>query len=220
MSAFRTEQRRSNVRANIFLVECVIVLFAYVSQLHHRLGPIARQRSVVLTAFGVVYFVRLNFMSRYLLQRELSIEELTVVTLLWLPSILASFAFLSNGDVDLPANRCAALNAIYCLGSALNTYSEYQRKMWKDHPVNKGRCYTGGLFAFSRNINYLGDVILFAAWAAATGGWINAWAPVTMAGSFWFHHIPDKEIYLSKRYGRDWDEYVSKTPYEFIPFLY
>merc|ERR1711862_1009632 len=107
----------------------------------------------------------------------------------------------------------------YALGSYLNTYSELQRKVWKKNPNNKGRCYTLGLFSFSRNINYFGDTMLFAGWALATGNWMNSWAPIVMGLSFYFFHIPDKEKYLATRYAQDWPLYQTQTPYAFIPYI-
>ena len=226
---FRSTNRQSMFRANIFLVECIAVLAAYLCALHHHLGPIDldhiftgnSSRVQVLSAFGVIYMIRLNVMSRYLLRRELSIEELTIVVLIWLPSIMASFVLLST-DFDLHSAECAGIITLYLFGSCLNTLSELQRKIWKEgkHATfNKGRCYKGGLFSLSRNINYFGDTVLFGAWAAATGSYWNAWVPVVMSLSFWFYHIPDKEKYLAKRYGHDWDDYAKKTPYRFVPFV-
>ena len=214
---FRSVQRHSNARANIFVLESIVILAIYLWVMRQKLANSVPRRCSVLEVCGVVYFARLNVMTRYLLQRELALEELTLVMLLWLPSILGSFVWLSRIDDDLPAHQCIVLVAVYLLGSFLNTYSEYQRKIWKRDPQNKGRCYTRGLFAWSRNINYFGDVVLFASWAGATGCWISFWAPTLMALSFWYHHIPDKERYLAKRYGRDWSSYVEQTPHALVP---
>ena len=214
---FRSAQRHSNARANIFAVESIVVLTGYIWALRIRLSNPAPRRCALLEGFGAVYFARLNFMTRCLLQRELALEELTVVIFLWLPSILGSFVYLSSESSDLTSTESIILVAVYLLGSFLNTYSEYQRKIWKRYPKNKGRCYTIGLFAWSRNINYFGDVVLFASWAGATGRWLSSWAPTLMALAFWYHHIPDKERYLAKRYGRDWIAYTEQTPYALVP---
>ena len=81
-------------------------------------------------------------MSRYLLKRELSIEELTIVILIWIPSIMASFVLLSNSEIDLSVAECAGIITVYLVGSSLNTFSELQRKIWKEGKhaaTNKGR---------------------------------------------------------------------------------
>ena len=218
-STFRSVERHSYARTNIFALESTVVLAAYIWALRIRLSNAAPKRCALLEGFGAVYFARLNFMTIYLLQRELALEELTVVMLLWLPSILGSFVYLSSEDSDLTCTESIILVAMYLLGSFLNTYSEYQRKIWKRDPRNKGRCYTMGLFAWSRNVNYFGDVVLFASWAGATGRWLSFVAPTLMALSFWYHHIPDKERYLAKRYGRDWIAYMEQTPYALVPYV-
>ncbi|KAL3905797.1 MAG: hypothetical protein SGILL_009531 [Bacillariaceae sp.] len=156
-------------------------------------------------------------MSLWLLPRELAIEELTGVILIWVPSILASFVFAarpSDSKILLPLSIL-----VYATGSFLNTYSEYERKIWKQKPSSKGRCYMNGLFSLSRNINYFGDTFLFAGWALATASWVNIWVPLVMGSSFYFYHIPDKETYLAKRYAAEWPTYVEKTPCTFIPWV-
>ncbi|CAE7224499.1 Pfdn6 [Symbiodinium natans] len=219
---FRSSPRSSMLRANVFALESLCVLGVYGCIL---LWPKMQWpghskdawRCQVLFVFGVVYMLRLNVMARWLLPRELATEELTVV-ILWILTILVSFgagALLTGTPDDLSISLAVAL---YCLGSFVNTWSELQRKWWKAKPENKGRCYTLGLFSLSRNINYLGDVLLFLGWAAATGCWWNLWAPVVMAASFYFYHIPDKEQYLSERYKVDWPAYAASTK-SFIPFL-
>merc|ERR1712232_741271 len=170
----------------------------------------------LLGAFGVIYMIRLNIMSMWLLKRELGMEELTVVILVWLPAIMGSYVALAK---HVSIYILVAASILYALGSYLNTYSELQRKIWKKAPNNKGRCYTLGLFSLSRNINYFGDTVLFAGWALATGNWINLWAPIVMGLSFYFFHIPDKEKYLAARYAEDWPDYLIQTPYAFIPYL-
>ena len=128
-STFRSVERHSYARANIFALESIVVLAAYIWALRIRLSNAAPKRCALLEGFGAVYFARLNFMTTYLLQRELALEELTVVMLLWLPSILGSFVYLSSEDSDLTCTESIILVAMYLLGSFLNTYSEYQRKI-------------------------------------------------------------------------------------------
>ena len=140
--------------------------------------------------------------------------------LVWLPGIIASFTIgAAYAEEDLSPCLLLVSVIIYAIGSYLNTYSEMQRTWWKAGPENKGKCYTLGLFSLSRNINYLGDVILFSGWALVSYSWWNVWVPVVMGLSFYFHHIPDKEAYLAKRYSREWPSYVASTK-SFVPFCF
>lgn len=213
---FRGAQRTSTFRVNVFLFESVGILGLYLWAIQRRFEVILSAQAVSLAVMGIVYMGRLNIMSRWLLKRELSMEELTFVMLIWLPSILASYVFLAREDKTSTLLVLLSFS-IYLLGSFLNTYSEYERMVWKKDEANRGHCYTIGLFAFSRNINYFGDSLLFTGWAMATGNWINAWAPIMMSLMFFFMHIPDKETYLAQRYQKEWDCYKSTVKASFIP---
>lgn len=217
---FRSAKRESNIRSIIFMFECILVLGAYLYALTSL--PAAGDRTwptqrILLATYGCVYMLRLNLMSCWLLQRELAIEEMTFVILVWVPAILASFVFAAR-PTDSKIILILSL-ILYLTGSYLNSYSEYERKIWKQRPSSKGRAYMDGLFSLSRNINYFGDTMLFGGWALATASWINVWVPLLMGSTFWFYHIPDKEKYLAEKYARDWPTYVEKTPYAFIPWV-
>jgi protein-S-isoprenylcysteine O-methyltransferase Ste14 len=214
-NAFRTAKRHSNLRANILALECAATSIIYIYTIAKHSPPLPQ--AYLLDIFCVAYMIRLNIMARWLLPRELALEEITFVPLVWLTSIMASFVWLTSGKISPSQLLLSAV--FYVLGSYLNSYSELERKWWKENPQNKGRCYMLGLFALSRNVNYFGDTLLFAGWAIATGSWWNIWVPVLMGLSFWFYHIPDKEQYLEKRYKGEWPIYKKKTPYAFVPFL-
>ena len=228
---FRTVERNSSLRADIFLMESILVLGFYLGAIWWKFmgsagkgeeeeenirGPSGFVQASILASFGIVYIFRLNVMSRWLLKRELSMEELSFVILIWVPSILGSYAHLADRDVS-PAVLVVSV-ILYFWGSYLNSYSEYQRMVWKQDPSHKGRCYTIGLFSYSRNINYFGDSVLFTGWALSTGNWLNAWAPIAMSSMFYFIHIPGKEAYLAERYHAEWKTY-EKTVKSFVPFI-
>jgi protein-S-isoprenylcysteine O-methyltransferase Ste14 len=79
--------------------------------------------------------------------------------------------------------------------------------------------YTGHLFAYVRNANYLGDLLWETGLAMATGVWIAAWVPVVSLLGFVVGAIPEKESYLAKHYEEEWPAYHEKTV-RLIPFLY
>eukprot|EP00593_Proboscia_inermis_P014738 CAMPEP_0171299264 /NCGR_PEP_ID=MMETSP0816-20121228/8071_1 /TAXON_ID=420281 /ORGANISM="Proboscia inermis, Strain CCAP1064/1" /LENGTH=226 /DNA_ID=CAMNT_0011774927 /DNA_START=9 /DNA_END=689 /DNA_ORIENTATION=+ len=211
---FRSVERTSNLRANIFLFECMVVMSLYIFLLYAWRLEYSSQVNL-LAAFGAIYMIRVNIMSRWLLPRELGMEEITVV-ILFISSIMGSYVILAK---EISSVGLAVSSILYAFGSYLNTWSEMQRKFWKGDPANKGRCYTLGLFSWSRNINYFGDSMLFAGWAVATGNWVNSWAPIVMSLAFYFFHIPEKEKYLAIRYAKDWPAYLTQTPYAFIPYI-
>merc|ERR1712013_364640 len=50
----------------------------------------------ILAAFGIIYTIRINVMTVWLSPREVGIEELTFVALVWLPAIMGSYAWLAK----------------------------------------------------------------------------------------------------------------------------
>ena len=105
------------------------------------------------------------------------------------------------------------------LGSYLNTYSELQRKWWKNNSANKGHCYTEGLFKYSMHINFFGDVVLFTGWVLFTHNIWTLLLPLMMMYMFISFHIPALDEYLVKRYHEEFKMYANKTK-KFIPFVY
>ena len=68
--------------------------------------------------------------------------------------------------------------------------------------------FTDRVFRYSSYINYFGDVILFAGWAATTGAWWNMSVPISMDLNFYSDHI-QKESYLAQKYSEnDWPRYI------------
>ena len=232
-ATFRTVARSgSKVRQNVALVETVAVLAGYLYLLGYRASPIGWSvpedddagggalRFWLLASYGVAYILRVNVMMRCLLSREVALEEILFVLPVFVAGLMASFALGSVGcDADISVGAAVGSASLYAGGSYLNSGSELERKRWKKRPQNKGKCYTVGLFSLARNINYFGDVVLFSGWAYGSGRWWNAWVPLVMLAGFVFHHIPEKEAYLAKRYAAQWPQYKARTK-ALIPFIY
>ena len=215
-AAFRSVKSRNIVRENIFLVESIatVVVFAYFT-----LDAAVSLRTMLSVAFALIYYSRLNIMARFLLPRALAIEEITFVMLVWLPAILGTYGYASVNSGEVSTGIAVAAVSLFAVGSFFNSFSEYQRKVWKDRPENKGKLYTEGLAAWSRNINYFGDVLLFAGWAVLSGAWWALWVPAAMTANFCLYAIPEKEAYLRDHYAKEWPAYQASTK-ALVPFVY
>lgn len=179
-------------------------------------------RAKVLALAAVLYFLRHLVTLFVLLQRKVDLSEglgLTLFIAVFEIGFLLLGAGLLSGETT-PFGLWDGIGlGLLALGSYLNTGSELQRRAWKKQPSSKGKCYTGGLFAYSMHINYLGDSILFTGWAILTA---SLWAfavPALMTYMFIFYHIPPLDAYLSERYGAAFNAYADKTA-KFLPFLY
>jgi len=179
-------------------------------------------RAKIVLAVTALYVVRHGITLFYLLQRRVTWSEaiglgffmlLFEVGLCLLAAGLTHRVMVPLGGLDYVAI------ALVLIGSYLNTYSEMQRKWWKDKPENKGKCYTEGLFRLSMHINYFGDCLLFTGWCILTATLWTLVFPILMASMFVLYHIPGLDSYLEERYGDEFREYKERTK-KFIPFIY
>ena len=175
-------------------------------------------RRCCLWGFGVLMYIRMNLTTFHLLKRKMPIEELF--------GVIIGCAVYQIGFVLLGGWQSSPLSLLdvfgillFIIGSYINTYSEIQRKRFKDDPNNKGKLYTQGLFQFARHINYFGDVCWVTGWAIITH---NLWAgiiPIMLTLGFIFFFIPELSSYLEKKYGTDYQNW-SKDTKKLIPFIY
>jgi steroid 5-alpha reductase family enzyme len=131
------------------------------------------------------------------------------------------FLYLFEGfraPSSLRAVDWAAL-LLYLAGSYLGTASEWMRHAWKADPAHRGHIYTGGLFAWSRHVNYFGDLLLFTGFALLSTAWWAPFVPLGMALNFVFVIIPAHDAYLIERYGEEYARYAAHTK-RLIPLVY
>ncbi len=100
---------------------------------------------------------------------------------------------------------------LFLFGSYLNSASEYGRYRWKSEPANAGRLYTKGLFAHVRHVNYTGDVVMFSGLALVAHNIALLLIPFSMAFIFMLVLVPLKEVYLRNKYGREFEDYATRT---------
>lgn len=185
-------------------------------------GLVDPTRAGILLTCAVIYFIRHGFTLFYLLARRVDWGEVfglvVFFALFELGLLLIGAGLFRDEPVALSWLDVFALS-LYLLGSYLNSASEIQRKHWKKNPVNKGHCYTGGLFRFSMHINYFGDVVLFTGWCLLTASFWTLGLPLLMLLMFMFLHIPPLDQYLAERYGQEFEDYRNKTK-RLIPFIW
>ena len=179
-------------------------------------GDLARR--VVLFSFGLITFFRIHITFFGLLERRFDWTEFYGVTFA-LFVYQVGFAFFGfNAVRSLGAIDVIAIG-VFLLGGYLNTYSEYQRKKFKQKPENRGKLYTEGLFKYARHINYFGDFLWVGAWAVVAASYWALLVPLILGLGFIFYFIPPLTKHLRAKYGDQFD-FWSKRTKAFIPFLY
>lgn len=173
---------------------------------------------IILFTFSVIVFLRITFTLFYLLKRNIPWEESI--------SIPIAFALYFIGYALLGYGRSSTLDwldsiaiLIFLTGSFLNTFSELQRHFWKQHPENKGKLFTKGLFRYAMHINYFGDLLWVFAYALITR---NPWSvviPLFLFCFFAFYNIPKLDAHLAQKYSKQFSDYQRRTK-KLIPFIY
>lgn len=180
--------------------------------------PGAFSRRVLLFSCAVIYFLRIIFGCFYLMRRTMRWGEAAGIG--FFVFLVHLYFALLGGTNPHNLGVVAILGAILFVGgSYLNTASEYCRLRWKENPAHTGHLYTGGLFRYSRHINYFGDEVLFTGYALVTASLWALIVPVFMLLGFAFANIPALDRYLAKKYGEEFDAYAARTK-RFIPFVY
>ncbi|KAF2436885.1 hypothetical protein EJ08DRAFT_577928 [Tothia fuscella] len=129
-------------------------------------------------------------------------------------------ASLSSNET-FPQTPLLVGSILYTAGILIEAISETQRRNFKKDPKNKGKVCTTGLWSVARHINYTGYAFWRAGFALAAGGW--TWGAIFFAfqmGDFNLRAVPVLDQYCGKRYGTQWQEYQTNTPYRFIPHVY
>jgi len=175
-------------------------------------------RNVLILACMIIYFLRLLITLFFFFQRKMYWFEAIIIANL-MPWIFPYIAYKSS-QFSGPVGLIEVIGIVlFFIGSYLNSASEYLRYSWKRKEENAGRIYTGGLFKYAININYLGDIVLFTGLAAIAHQVELLILPVSMGLIFILILIPLKENYLKQKYGEAFVKYAARTK-KLIPLIY
>lgn len=182
---------------------------------HH--GGLVFRRAALATAAGL-YFLRTLATLFIFLKRRVPWTEMATIVV-WVGAIDFLFAYF-GGRNEAPVGLWEVVGGcLVAIGSVINTGSEWQRHVWKQRPENEGHLFTGGLFQYSRHINYFGDLVLFSGWALMTGRPALLVVPALMVCGFVFVNVPAQDRYLAERYGEEYESYGDRTA-RLIPYVY
>ena len=177
-----------------------------------------RLRRIIIFSFSIIVFLRITFAMFIFIKRRIPFEE-TVSIPLAFALYYIGFAVFGYGS-PAPVGVVDYFGiAIFLFGSYLNTFSEYQRFIWKKDPANKGKLYTVNLFRYSMHINYFGDLLWVIGYSILSHNIYSVWIPIFLFFFFAFFNIPKLDTYLSEKY-KDQFDYYKKNTKKFIPFIY
>lgn len=157
-------------------------------------------RNATLLAFNVVVFARFLATLFIFVERRIPWPEAFSIPLAFALYLLVLPLLARPASVPFGAVEGVGI-ALFVVGSCINTGSELQRRRFKRRPENKGKLFTGGLFARSLHPNYFGDLLWVSGCACVTR---NPWAwlvPAVLFCFFYFFNIPKLDRYLREHYG-------------------
>jgi steroid 5-alpha reductase family enzyme len=175
-------------------------------------------RRIVLFSFNIITFFRFSYMMFVLLKRTIPWEESLSVPFAFALYFVGFSLFLLPVSHVLDTFDFIAI-LLFIFGSVLNTRSEILRNNWKKQPENKGEIYTGGLFKYSRHINYFGDLLWVSAYAILTRNIYAVCIPILLFCLFAFYNAPKLDNHLKNKYGKTYEEYAKRVKM-LIPFIY
>jgi protein-S-isoprenylcysteine O-methyltransferase Ste14 len=175
-------------------------------------------RRMIIFAFNIITFLRIAYAMLFLLKRRIPWEESISVPIAFALYFVGFSLFVLPATEPPGASDYFAI-ALFGVGCILNSGSELLRNSWKKKPENTGRIYTGGLFRYSRHINYFGDVLWVLAYALITRSWFALVIPVLLFIFFAFYNAPKLDRYLQHKYGAQYDAYAKRTKM-LVPFIF
>jgi steroid 5-alpha reductase family enzyme len=110
---------------------------------------------------------------------------------------------------------------VFLIGFIFEAASDYQLKLFKKNPGNKGKLMTTGFWKITRHPNYFGESLI---WWGITffaldypGGWKTLLSPVIL--TLLLRFVSGVPLLERKYKGRpDWEDYKKKTA-AFVPFI-
>ncbi len=229
MDLYGQQSKSLPQKITIHLIEILLIWFSYLilfgqggdwiqTHLHIQNATGTPARRAVIFVFNLAIFIRLAYSTFFLVKRKMPWEESISVGFAFALYYVGFSLFVLPRSTPLDWFDYTAIG-IFTLGCFLNTGGEILRDRWKKKPENKGKIYTGGLFRYSRHINYFGDILWVAAYAMVTRNWYAISIPVLLFFFFAFYNAPKLDEYLKEKYGKGYDDYAARTRM-LIPFLF
>lgn len=174
-------------------------------------------RNATLFTFNLVVFARFLATLFVFMERRIPWGEALTIPFAFALYLLVFPLLARPASVAFGAIEVVGIG-LFVAGSFVNTYSEHQRRRWKRLPENKGKLFTGGLFAASMHPNYFGDLLWVSGYACVTRNAFAWLVPAVLFVFFYFVNIPKLDEHLRAHYGDAFTEYERRTK-RLIPFV-
>ncbi|KAI9095446.1 hypothetical protein DFS34DRAFT_625672 [Phlyctochytrium arcticum] len=177
-------------------------------------------RQKLLVGFAAVGAARQIFWSLYVTDHDITMAESLRMSVFNMISDTCNTLFsLSVPSWYLSTSQYIG-SCLFCLGSVIESASEWHRQQFKRRPENEDKLLATGLWRTARHINYGGHILWRSGYAISTGNLYALWNPFLHTWDFAARGIPMLETHMSRKYKGQWENYTSSTRYKLFPYLW
>ena len=171
----------------------------------------------ILISCTLIFYVRLIICLFTFIRRRVGWFEGITVGILY-GIMVAMFSIWGTQKSSTVGIWDIAGAILFCVGSLINSLSDYQRYKWKKQSGYQGHIYTQGLFRYAMHINFFGDSLMFVGFATVTQNAMSFIPVLFIVLNFILFQIPQLDDYLKNKYRDEFEEYAKKSK-KFIPFI-
>jgi protein-S-isoprenylcysteine O-methyltransferase Ste14 len=225
LQLYTHSRRGRNKKFFILAVTGIVLIMSYFVLYNQMLGnmdidepQIEHWRKDVLMAMGIISYLYLaHELLASLWQRINSEEAATVATTYGLYYL--GFTFLGyDQSIPLGAYDFSAIT-LFAAGIIIAFIANAQRAAFYNRRENHGMVFTGGIYQYSRYINYFGEVIWLTGYALLVQRWEALIIPAIVFIIYTFYNIPRLDKIQTKKYGKDFQKYKTVSK-KLVPFVY
>jgi len=171
-------------------------------------------------SYGIMWVIKSNVFPDKTWEREASIWYglylFFGMFLYWISPFLVNSGYFNGGEpVSITFTRIFGIITMFIFGVFIHFTSDmYKHAHLK---LNPNTLITSGMFKYSRNINYFGELLIYLSFAMLSNHWMPVLILFLIVVFVWYPNMIEKDVSLSRYEG--FEEY-KKRSYLFIPFVY
>lgn len=134
---------------------------------------------------------------------------------------LLAFYYLGERNPTWNAGIFRWMPLMFWIGLPIQFASDQSKHNFKENPKNQGKVIQQGLWSIVRAPNYTGFILWRTAQSVATLGWVLGlgFGYVNLQ-AYRDNSIPSIDQHMSRKYGKQFEEYKRQVPYKLIPGVY
>ena len=156
--------KRAAIVTTFFVSTAILWIY-----LKKKRSDLPQNQKVLITLGGLGYALQVAVKLLYIQTNRPCSNEETIGAIILFPFVYLLPVYLAKPATNKYSAKSVRLiyiigSLLFCLGIYIKTMAEFERKMFKDNPMKKGKLYTQGWNAVTRNPNYFGEILVLTGW--------------------------------------------------------